>query len=162
MYGNDDRTSSLNIDPAASTLSSALSVPVAARTRVECTAYGLNPYSDRRRSAILHRNSTLASRRRYPTHRRRVVFESTRRRGAQRFPGYLHDLGCRLAGRVEGCTGVVHGGGVVEERTTAHDECIWTSLGEVARHLYVFDQYAEQDDVPRFIAEWPVGWSRDG
>jgi hypothetical protein len=60
----------------------------------------------------------------------------------------------------------MRGGDVVEERTTVHDECKWTRLGkvELARvYLYVFDQYAEQDDgVLRFVAEWPIRWGRDG
>jgi len=106
-------------------------------------------YDDRCRSVILHRDSALASRRRYPTHRCRVALKPTRRRESPRFPGsgYLHGPGCGLGGRAEGRTGAVRGGYVIEERTTMLDECKWTRLGEPGEsdlpsaYLYVFDQY---------------------
>ena len=105
------------------------------------------PYDDLRRRAIHHCDSTLASRPHYPTHRRRIALEPTRRRGAPRFPGYLHGLRGELVGRAEGCTGAVHGGDVVEKRTAVHDECKWTCLDEVTESW-------ENASESRELADW--------
>jgi hypothetical protein len=53
-----------------------------------------------------------------------------------------------------------------EKRTAVHDECERARLGEVELRrvqLHVFNQYAKQDySVLRVVAEWPLGWGRDG
>src|SRR5258707_7993449 len=91
---------------------------------------------------LLHRDSALACRRRYPTHGRRVALEPKHRSDAPCFPRYLH---C-LRDRAEGCTGTVHRGYMVEECMMVHDECKRMRLGEVEVpwvYLYAFDQDAE-------------------
>ena len=76
-----------------------------------------------------------------------AALKPTRRRGSPRFPGYLHGPGCGFGDRAERRTCAVRGGYVIEERTTMHDECKWTRLGEPGEadfpsaYLYVFDQY---------------------
>ena len=82
------------------------------------------PHYDRRRNAFFHRDSALAGRRHYPSHRRGVALEPTRCSDSPRRPRDMHGFGFGSWGGTEGRTCAVRSRDVLDEGAAVYDECV--------------------------------------